>query len=314
MAEVEGARTRKKRKKKGNVVGDWSLYVALRMLVAILGPLPIEAKLRLGRFLGRCLWRGYGRGRQRALENLHASFPDKDEAWINSVARRSFEHIAMLAVDVLFAPHLVRRDNWRQYSAYKNVERVKWMMQGGQGLLLVSAHYGNFEIMGYLLGLFGFRLHSVARPLDNRFVDRYLRGIREKEGQRIIDKKGAADLMSMAPDHGTSLGLIADQDAGRKGIFVDFFGRTASTYKSIAVLAVTKNMPVAVAYSRRLGDRFFFEIGINRIILPQEWADQDDPIRWITAEYTKAIEQFVREDPTQYWWVHRRWKTRPKEK
>ena len=302
-----------RRRKKGHVVAEWLAYVALRAVVAVLGLLPIETNLRLARFLGRCLWRLYGRGRRRALENLRASFPDKDQAWVERVGLRSFEQLVMLAVDILLTPHLVRRHNWRQYSTYVNVERCKWMMQEGQGLLLVTGHYGNFEIMGYLLGLFGFKIYSVARPLDNRFVDRYVRDIREQRGQRIIDKKGAADLMALAPEEGASLGLIADQDAGRKGIFVDFFGRRASTFKSIAVLAVTRNMPVLVAYSRRVGDRFFFEIAITRTILPEEWADKDDPLTWITAEYTKAIEQFVREDPTQYWWVHRRWKTRPRE-
>jgi KDO2-lipid IV(A) lauroyltransferase len=300
-------------RKKGNVAAEWLVYMILRVFIAILGLLPIETNLRLGRFLGRCLWRFYGRGRRRALENLQASFPDKDQTWIEQVGLRSFEQIAMLGMDVLYTPRLVRLDNWRQYSMYKNAEHAKWMLQEGRPLLLVTGHYGNFEIMGYLLALFGFKIYSVARPLDNRFVDRYLRKVREGQGQRIIDKKGAADLMALVPEQGASLGLIADQDAGRKGIFVDFFGRKASTFKSIAVLAVTRNMPVLVGYSRRVGDRFFFEIGVNRMILPEEWADKENPLRWITAEYTKAIEQFVREDPTQYWWVHRRWKTRPRE-
>jgi KDO2-lipid IV(A) lauroyltransferase len=68
-----------------------------------------------------------------------------------------------------------------------------------------------------------------------------------------------------------------------------------------------------VGYSRRIDSRFVFEMGIERIIFPQEWAEKDDPLTWVTAEYTRVIEQFVREDPTQYWWLHRRWKHRPRE-
>ncbi|MHC4499814.1 MAG: lysophospholipid acyltransferase family protein, partial [Planctomycetota bacterium] len=113
---------------------------------------------------------------------------------------------------------------------------------------------------------------------------------------------------------GATLCFIADQDAGRKGIFVDFFGRKASTYKSIGLLAMTNNIPIGVGYSRRVDNRFYFEIGVNRVILPAEWADKDNPLQWVTAEYTKAIENFVREDPSQYWWLHRRWKHQPKEK
>jgi len=179
-------------------------------------------------------------------------------------------------------------------------------------LLMVTGHYSNFEIIGYLLGLFGFPIYSIARPLDNKYLNRFLYRVREQRGQRIIDKKGAAEMMPQLTEEGSTLGFIADQDAGKKGVFVDFFGRDASTYKSIGLVAITTNLPIVVGYSRRVGNRFFFEIGVTRIIFPHEWADQDDPLKWITTEYTKAVEAFVREDPTQYWWLHRRWKTRPR--
>ncbi|MHC4061444.1 MAG: lysophospholipid acyltransferase family protein [Planctomycetota bacterium] len=223
------------------------------------------------------------------------------------------QHIAMLAIDVIFTPRLVRKRNWRHYSRYKNVERAKWMMKEGRGLLMIGAHYGNFEIVGYIMGLFGFNIYSVARPLDNKFINKYLYEVRQRAGQKMIDKKGAAELMGHVASSGATLCFVADQDAGRKGIFVDFFGRKASTYKSIGLIAITNNIPIAVGYSRRIGNRFFFELGVNRIIFPHEWADKDDPLLWVTAEYTAAIEQFVREDPTQYWWLHRRWKHRPRE-
>ena len=178
---------------------------------------------------------------------------------------------------------------------------------------MVTGHYSNFEIMGYLMGLFGFSIYSIARPLDNRFISKYLYGVRQRVGQIIIDKKGAAGLMPKISSSGATIGFIADQDAGRKGIFVDFFGRKASTYKSIGLLAITSNIPIVVGYARRIDSRFFFEMGVNRIIFPQEWAEKEDPLTWVTAEYTRAIEEFVREDPTQYWWLHRRWKHHPRE-
>ena len=303
---------RRKKKKKHNPVIDWLVYVALRVLILFLYLFDIETNLATACVLGRLLWKYYHRGRNRALENLRASFPEKSEQWIWQTGRRSFEQLAMLAIDVLFTPRLVKKYNWRQYSRYKNTERAKWLMQEGQGLLLVGAHYGNFEIVGYLLGLFGFNIYSIARPLDNKYINRYLYGVRRRVGQRIIDKKGAAELMERLTGDGATLCFVADQDAGRKGIFVDFFGRPASTYKSIGLLAITRGVPIAVGYSRRVGNRFCFEIGMNRLIMPEEWAEKDDPLRWVTAEYTRAIEQFVREDPTQYWWLHRRWKHRPR--
>ena len=304
----------KRKKKKHSLFRDWLAYFALRILVVFLYLFDVETNLNFACFLGRFLWKRYHRGRKRALDNLHASFPEKSKQWIRETGRRSFEHIAMLAMDMLFTPRLVKKSNWRDYSQFKNAERLKWLAKEGRGLLMLTGHYGNFEIMGYMLGLFGFNVYSIARPLDNKFISRHLYGVREQAGQKIIDKKGAADLMDELISSGAALGFIADQDAGRKGIFVDFFGRKASTYKSIGLLAITNNIPIAVAYSRRLDNRFYFEIGVNRIIDPEEWAEKDDPLEWVTAEYTKAIEKFVRQDPSQYWWLHRRWKHQPNEK
>ncbi|MBN2593175.1 MAG: lysophospholipid acyltransferase family protein [Sedimentisphaerales bacterium] len=303
----------KRKKKKHNLLVDWLTYFLLRVLVVFLYLFDVETNLNTACILGRLLWKYYHRGRKRALENLRASYPEKSEQWIWRTGRRSFEHLVMLTIDILFTPRLVKKYNWRDYSRYKNVERAKWLMLEGQGLLMVGAHYSNFEIIGFLLGMFGFEIYSIARPLDNKYISRYLYGVRRAAGQRIIDKKGATALMEELASRGSTLCFVADQDAGKKGVFVDFFGRKASTYKSIGLLALTKNMPIVVGYSRRVDNRFFFEIGINRIIFPEEWADKDDPLKWVTAEYTRAIEEFVREDPSQYWWLHRRWKRRPKE-
>lgn len=303
----------KKKKKKHNPIMDWLTYIALRILVLFLYLFDVETNLNTACFLGRLLWKRYHRGRKRALDNLRASFPEKSEQWIWQTGRRSFEHIVMLAVDVLFTARLVKKYNWRSYSRYKNVERAKWLMQEGRGLLLVTGHYSNFEIIGYLLGLFGFNIYSIARPLDNKYINNYLYDVRERVGQKIIDKKGASELMDQIASTGATLCFIADQDAGKKGIFVDFFGRKASTYKSIGLIAISCNIPIVVGCSRRVDNRFYFEIVANRIIFPEEWQDKDKPLEWITAEYTRAMEEFVRQEPSQYWWLHRRWKHRPKE-
>ena len=314
MADIVRQKKRKRHRKKHNPFVDWICYILLRILISFLNLFRIETNLKFACFIGRLLWKHYAGGSVRALENLRASFPEKDEQWLEQTGRRSFENLAMLAVDVLSMPRLVKKDNWRNYSFYKNAEQAKWLMQQGKGLLMLTAHYGNFEIMGYLLGLFGFNVYSIARPLDNKFINNYLYGVRRKAGQKIIDKKGAAPIMDDIASSGATLCFIADQDAGKKGIFVDFFGRKASSYKSIALLAVINDIPIGIGYSRRVGNRFYFEIGVTRIIFPEEWADKKKPIEWITAEYTKAMEEFIREEPSQYWWLHRRWKHQPREK
>jgi KDO2-lipid IV(A) lauroyltransferase len=194
-----------------------------------------------------------------------------------------------------------------------NIERAKWMMQEGKGLLMLTGHYGNFEIPGYAMGLFGFNIYSIARPLDNKFINKYLYSVREKNGQKIIDKKGASDMMVDLVEQGATMCFIADQDAGKKGVFVDFFGRKASSYKSIGLLALQYNKPIVVGVCRQVPGEFFFEVEVGRIIEPHEWANAENPLQWITQEYNIALEDLIRKDPAQYWWLHRRWKSRPKE-
>ncbi|MHC4073128.1 MAG: LpxL/LpxP family acyltransferase, partial [Planctomycetota bacterium] len=116
---------KKKKKKKHNPLTDWLAYVALRILILVLYMFDIETNLNTACFLGRLLWKHYHRGRKRALDNLRASFPEKSEEWIWKTGRRSFEHIAMLPIDVLFTPRLVKKHNWRDYSRFKNTERAK---------------------------------------------------------------------------------------------------------------------------------------------------------------------------------------------
>ncbi len=303
----------KKQKHKRNPVLDWLGYAAMRVILFILFLFPVRWNLRFACFLGRLMWKHYKRGRMRAMENLRASFPDKDDAWMEKVGRTSFEHIVMLVIDLLFTPRLVRKDNWRQYARVINIERTKWMMQEGKGLLMLTGHYGNFEIMGYALSVFGFNVYSIARPLDNPFISKYLYGVRQRTGQKIIDKRGATDQMVQLAEQGATLCFIADQDAGKKGVFVDFFGRKASSYKSIGLLAMQYRMPIVVGVCRQRPGEFFFEAEVGRIIEPCEWQDKENPLEWITQEYNTELEKLIRKDPAQYWWLHRRWKTRPKE-
>ncbi|MBN1764961.1 MAG: lysophospholipid acyltransferase family protein [Sedimentisphaerales bacterium] len=304
---------KKKKKKKPNPVLDYLLYILVR-LVAIFVQLPdTKTSVRIARHLGAGLYLIYHRGRQRAIDNLRVSFPDKDQTWIEQTARRSFEHISMLAFDVLRTIRLITVSTWHRYIELGDFSQVLPYILNNRGIIMLTGHYGNFEVLGYAMAIFGLESYSIARPIDNPYINEYLMGVRQRHGQKIIDKKGATDSMLDLLDSGSTLSFIADQNAGKKGIFVDFFGRKASTYKSIGLLAMEYNLPVVIGYCRRINNQYQFKIGLTRIITPQDWQDKPNPLRWITAEYTAAIEQFVREDPDQYWWVHRRWKTRPPE-
>jgi KDO2-lipid IV(A) lauroyltransferase len=132
---------------------------------------------------------------------------------------------------------------------------------------------------------------------------------------RIITKWGATERMAKVMQAGDMLGFIGDQNAGDGGLFVPFFGRLASAYKSIGLLAMNYDAPIICGYARRTPGprrRFHYRIGAADIIYPRDWARRPDPLYYITARYTRAIEHMIRLAPDQYLWVHRRWKSRPR--
>ena len=288
-------------------------YLGLRLASMALHSLPVELNLQSAKLLGTLLYLLDRKHRDRAHENLRRSFPDMPEGQRRRLALRSQQELVMLGVEVLFTTRKIRLDTWSRFVEMEKFEEVLGLLlKRDQGLIMLTGHYGNWEVLGYVLATIGFETTSVARPLDNPYVNEWLLGVRERQGQKIIAKKGATTEVTGVLDRKGTVCFIADQNAGSKGIFVDFFGRKASTYKSIGLLAMQYEVPVIIGYARRLDDRFRFEVGVQDVILPHHWQDRDDPLRYITQRYTRAIEDMVRVDPGQYLWVHRRWKSRPK--
>jgi KDO2-lipid IV(A) lauroyltransferase len=181
-----------------------------------------------------------------------------------------------------------------------------------ESTIFITGHCGNWELLGYSLAVLGYPLHALARPLDNPLLNRWVMGIREARGLRIITKWGATPILQKLLSSGGRAAFIADQNAGEEGLFVPFFGRLASSYKSIGLLAMRYEVPIVAGFAKRLGGRFEYELIAQDIIHPQEWADHPDPLFYITARYNYAMEQMIRRMPEQYLWVHRRWKSRPR--
>lgn len=291
---------------------DHATYLAARSAAMMLGFFPVNANLRTARGFGSLLWALDKKHRQRGLENLRASFPELPEQELQRIGQRSIQHFCELVMDVLFSTRIIHVETWHQYVHFHNFKEAMQIMLRGRGAIMLTGHYGNWEILGYTMATLGFRSYGVARPIDNPHIDAWLLGVREKRGQIILSKRGVtATAQDILQNRGV-LGFIADQDAGPKGLFVPFFGRLASTYKSIGLLAMQHQVPVIIGYARRRGDLFDFDIGVTDIIYPEDWQSQSEPLRYITQRYTRGIETFVREDPTQYLWIHRRWKHRPK--
>ena len=301
-----------------SAIVNLSQYFGARFVSMMLGLFPVNANLQSARDIGSLIYRLDKKHRKRGLENLRASFPEKPQAELEYIAERSMQHFIELVMDVLFTTRMINVESWHRYVRLHGLGEALRVMLRGRGAIVLTGHYGNWEILGYTLATLGFETYSIARPIDNPYIDAWLLGVREKRGQVILSKRGVTTTALDVLQKKGVLGFIADQNAGPKGMFVPFFGRLASTYKSIGLLAIEHQVPVVVGYARRRGDRFSFDIGVQDVIYPEEWQNYPrdefkDELHYLTARYTRGIEEIVRADPTQYLWIHRRWKTRPKD-
>lgn len=296
-----------------NKVIDLVVYLLMRVVVMILRMFSLRANYRACRLAARLFCVVSRRHFGRAKAHIERSFPTWAPRRVDRVARESIRNMLYMFVEMLYTPQLIQPHRWRRHVTLKDIGPLaRLLLERKTPVVLVTGHVGNWEIAGYTMACIGFPSYTVARHLDNPHVNDFIFDVRERAGQRMIYKKGAAEGIQRAMARKAPVCFVCDQDAGRKGVYVDFFGRKASTFKSIALMAMEYGTPLAVVVSRRLGDRFEFEITAPRIIHPREWADRPDPLEWITQEYTTALERFVRTVPQQYFWVHRRWKHRPK--
>jgi len=298
--------------KKKPVVQAYAEYFAARVFAMVLQCTSIECSLQWARVLGTLWFRVDKRHRAVALRNLRLAFGGQwDEERIERVARTAFQHFAMVAVEVVWMSRLVRRSTYARYVTFDNWELFETAASSGRPSILITAHLGNWELLGYTATLLGHRFHTVARPLDNWLLDRYLVRQRERYGQEVIPRKGALRRLVRAARQNSNLVFVVDQNERRDGVFVDFFGRPASTVKSVAALALKMQIPILLGFGIREGSGFRYRLKVVGRIPLRATGDHEADVRRVTSDFTKRIEDYVRRHPEQWLWLHRRWKTQP---
>ena len=296
--------------KKRSHVLDYLVYLAVRILVCVIQALPYDTACRFARVLAWAVYKVNKRHRVVAAENLQKSFPGQyTDEQIDILVRRVYEHFCTILIEIMHMPRRFHLHNYKQFVVYRDPNRMLEVLLSGRPVLFVTGHFGNWEMAGYALAMFGFRSHAIARPLDNPYLDDYLRSFRERTGQKLLAKQGDFAQIEQVLAGGGVLATLADQDAGPRGLFVDFFGRPASTHKAVALLAIEHNVPMIVIGAYRQDGRY--HICPVDVILPEDYAHDPDAVRAITQRFTTGLETIVREAPEQYFWLHRRWKHAP---
>lgn len=291
-------------------VADYLVYLAVRLLVCIIQALPFDTACQLARLLAWIAYRLDHRHRQVAVENLQKSFPGQHtDADIDALVRGVYAHICTMAVEFMHMHRRIHLHNYKQHIVLHDTGRIMETLLSGRPILFVSGHFGNWELAGCAMGLFGFRTHAIARPIDNPYLDQFLRALRERTGQKLLAKRGDFENMEKLLQEGGILATLADQDAGVRGLFVEFFGRPASTHKAIALLALEHNVPMVVVGTPKLAGQY--HLCPTDVIYPEDYEKSPDAIRAITQRITTGLELLIRWAPEQYFWVHRRWKHAP---
>jgi KDO2-lipid IV(A) lauroyltransferase len=292
---------------------DFAVYLAVRVFVCIIQGLSLEAGCTLANIIAWLAYRIDRRHREVAMDNLcHALGDRTTAAERDAIVRSVYKHFCQVIIEISHLPRRMHPQNWRRYTAVVGGRRLVDCLLSDRPILLLTGHYGNWEMAGYVLGLLGFPIHSVARPLDNPYLEDYLRRFRERTGQKLLAKKGDFEKMQDILVQGGLLGTLADQDAGKRGIFVNFFNRPASTHKANAFLSLQYNVPILVSVARNAGRPFQYEMIAEELILPEDYEKHPDPVTAITQRFTSTLERLIREVPEQYFWLHRRWKHQPR--
>jgi KDO2-lipid IV(A) lauroyltransferase len=290
---------------------DWLEYMVLRNACCAFQIFPWPVGRRMARIFGRlayCLDRG--RRKANASENICRAFPNMTRAEARDLLKRVYCHLACTILDGFHFARFVR--HWEQEDLFETegFEKLEGV-QDGTGIVFVTGHFGQWEVLGAVAPLIGYPVWSMGRTFDNVFIEDYIRRLREITGQRMLGKHGALRQMVRLVEKGQHVAMLIDQDARRHGMFAEFFGRPASTTTAPARLAIRTGAPVAFVYGQRIAGENRFRIVLTDVVQPRSDGDRQSETRRITQRITRDMEEVVRQSPEQWLWLHRRWKTYP---
>jgi KDO2-lipid IV(A) lauroyltransferase len=269
--------------------------------------LPEKAALNFGAVLGNLAFT-LGIRRKVALENLTEAFPQNDDAQNRGIALSLYQNLGRNLMELL---RFKTSDcvSVKNKVDLRNTEYFDQVVKEGRGGILVSSHFGNWEVHAAAIANSGYNFSVVVYPQHNKYVDEALNSLRRAKNVSIIFKREAAREVLTALRQNHFVAMLSDQDAGKDGVFVDFLGQKASTTKGPAVFALKTGAPLITgAIVRQEGGR---HIGyLNPPIYADPKNEKQAEILRLTSIFTSQLEEFVVSHPDHWYWVHKRWKTK----
>ena len=280
----------------------------------------IVAIVKLAQILPTALLRAFGNGlgtfvyycvpirKKHAIKSLHEAFPQKNSSEVHSIVRKLYQNLGKILVNYNFFPDPNPQELVDNYIV-EGEAILKQALSENKGVIIASGHLGDWEGLTIMGPAFGYDLSVVVAPIRNPYLNKLVTHCRARSGVRLISKKGMA-IRHITKDlkENRCVGMLMDQDAGKSGVFVDFFGRPASTPQGPAQFALKRGVPIVMAFSFPQNDGRL-KLIIEEIALPH---DQENFVQDVTQKVTSRLEYYIRKHPEQWFgWLHRRWKTKP---
>ncbi|MDQ6830574.1 MAG: lysophospholipid acyltransferase family protein [Gemmatimonadota bacterium] len=288
-------------------LADRLQYAAMRTAIAGLGALSWERAAEVGARLGSLGYAPFKIRRDVVERQIAAAFPKWPRGEVVRVARAAYQHLGRVSVETALLSRLPRERVLELVEGVDGWDVLERALARGRGAILLTAHFGNWELAGAYLVARGLTLDAVARKMNNPLFDSYITRTRERLGIAIVYDKDAVRRTAKAVQEGRAVAFLADQGAlNMASTWVPFFGRLAKTPRGPAVLALRWDVPVIFGVAMRLPDGRY-RLGIEEIPFDKS-DDRDADVDRIVARYTASLERWVRREPEQYFWHHRRWK------
>ena len=291
-------------------MGRWQ-YLFLKLASRLVCLMPYELVLALGKSLGRLYYLVAKKQRNRALKQIRERM-NLSEQDAQSVIASLCGKLGQTVMEVLYIPALTPEFIAKNISI-ENRHYLDQALAEGRGVVFLTGHFGNWEWLGASLAMLGYPMTSVIRRQESGQITRFLNEYRELSGLEIF-AKGTSEMIGAARalKQKKILGLVADQDAGVDGHFVEFFGRSAATPSGPAIFAKRFKAPVLPVFIVRK-PKGGHRILVQAPLYYQDSGNEEKDLLKLTQEMTKVTEHVIRAYPDEWLWFQKRWATAPRE-
>ena len=293
----------------GKRIKNWLLFRLITSLISFLNFLPRNTAISLGGFLARLAYLIIRDARRRTIANLSRAFGRRfDKRELRRLGSQVFVNLGKNVVDAV----RLGRMSWEDLDKIIEIEGLEHLDEAyrlGKGVIGLTGHIGNFELMAAYFSLRGYKLSVIGRELYDPRLDRLLVRNRESADMENIPSSAGVRPVIRALRSGRLLGVLADQDSSRvRGVFVDFFGRPARTPVGAGLLAYKTGSPIVPMAILREGKNRY-KIVVKPPVELRFSPDREKDLIDVTQRYTSVLESIIREHPAQWLWMHDRWRS-----